>query len=133
MGVAQMETMDKIAGVIKTTNPSTHTIISISSQKGRAKQMNKGAKKATGTILYFLHADSFPPQNFDSLIISEVQKGNLAGCFCMKFDHPHWWLRLAGWLTQFKSKACRGGDQSQFITRKLFNDIGGYDGKLYYL
>jgi len=97
------------------------------SEKGRAKQMNLGAKQATGTILYFLHADSFPPKNFDQLIINEVEKDNLAGCFRMQFDHNHWWLRLASWLTQFRWRACRGGDQSQFITKSLFKKIGGYD------
>jgi len=99
----------------------------ISSEKGRAKQLNKGAKIANGDILYFLHADSFPPKDFDALIISEVKKGNRAGCFRMQFDSSHWWLRLASWLTQFSWRACRGGDQSQFITKDLFDDIGGYD------
>ncbi|WP_204343973.1 TIGR04283 family arsenosugar biosynthesis glycosyltransferase [Psychroserpens algicola] len=95
--------------------------------KGRAKQMNFGAKHATGRILYFLHADSFPPNRYDQLIIDEVKKGHQAGCFRLKFDSNHWWLRLASWLTQFSWRACRGGDQSQFITRELFDDIGGYD------
>ena len=99
----------------------------ISSEKGRAKQMNYGASKASGEILYFLHADSFPPKNFDKYIISEVEKGNPAGCFRMKFDRKHLWLQLAGWFTRFSWRACRGGDQSQFITKKLFEEIGGYD------
>ena len=95
--------------------------------KGRAKQMNLGAKHATGSILYFLHADSFPPKNFDTLILNEVKKGNEAGCFRMKFNSNHWWLKLAGQLTRLSWKACRGGDQSQFITASLFNDIGGFN------
>jgi rSAM/selenodomain-associated transferase 2 len=102
-------------------------VILISSERGRAIQMNLGKQKATGTILYFLHADSFPPSDFDQLIINEVEKGNLAGCFKMKFDHQHWWLRLASWLTKFQWRACRGGDQSQYITKILFDEIGGYD------
>lgn len=99
----------------------------IHSLKGRAKQMNLGAKKAIGHILYFLHADSFPPKNYDQLIINEVNRGNQAGCFRLQFDSNHWWLRLASWLTQFSWRACRGGDQSLFITNALFKDIGGYD------
>lgn len=99
----------------------------LDSEKGRAKQMNLGAKEAKGTIFYFLHADSFPPNRYDKFIIDEVDKGNNAGCFRMQFDNNHWWLRLASWLTQFSWRACRGGDQSQFITRELFNDIGGYN------
>ncbi|WP_178990584.1 TIGR04283 family arsenosugar biosynthesis glycosyltransferase [Winogradskyella schleiferi] len=99
----------------------------ISSDKGRAKQLNTGAKHAKGEILYFLHADSLPPKDFDQLLINEVKKGNKAGCFRMQFDSNHWWLRLASWLTQFSWRACRGGDQSQFVTRALFDAIGGYD------
>lgn len=99
----------------------------LNSKKGRAKQMNFGAKHATGNILYFLHADSFPPKNFDELIINEVEKGHEAGCFRMQFDSNHWWLKLASWLTKFSWRACRGGDQSQFITKSLFDEIGGFD------
>jgi len=108
----------------KNTRPDIYLV---TSEKGRPKQMNLGAKQATGNILYFLHADSFPPKHFDELIIKEVQKGHLAGCFKMKFDSSHWWLKLASWFTQFSWKACRGGDQSLFITKDLFNTIGGYD------
>jgi len=102
-------------------------VLFLKSEKGRAIQMNIGAKSSTGRILYFLHADSFPPKQFDQLIINEVQKGHLAGCFKMTFNSNHWWLKLAGWLTQFSLRACRGGDQSQFITKSLFYKIGGYN------
>jgi len=102
-------------------------VMLLNSRKGRSKQMNIGARSANGNILYFLHADSCPPKHFDTYILQEVEKGNEAGCFKMKFDLNHWWLQLAGWFTQFSWRACRGGDQSQFITKSLFEDIGGYD------
>lgn len=97
------------------------------SEKGRAKQMNLGAKHAAGNILYFLHADSFPPKNFDKYIIEQVEKNNNAGCFIMKFNSSHWWLKLAGQLTRLPLKFCRGGDQSLFIIKPLFKTIGGFD------
>ena len=99
----------------------------IHSKKGRARQMNIGASVAKGEILYFLHADSFPPTHYDKHIIDEVKQNNQAGCFRLTFDNNHWWLRMASWLTQFSWRACRGGDQSQFITKALFEDIGGFD------
>ena len=99
----------------------------LDSEKGRAKQMNLGAKTSKGDVLYFLHADAHPPKDFDGLILKEISKGNKAGCFRMQFDSKHLWLRLASWLTQFNLRPCRGGDQSQFITQELFKDIGGYD------
>lgn len=106
---------------------NTKNITIISTLKGRAKQMNAGAAVAKGNILYFLHADSFPPKGYDQDIITEVSNGNLAGCFRMRFDSNHWWLRLASWLTQFSWRACRGGDQSQFITKELFEELGKFD------
>tara|TARA_R110002033_G_scaffold151783_1_gene188407 strand:+ start:2370 stop:3062 length:693 start_codon:yes stop_codon:yes gene_type:complete len=99
----------------------------LNSEKGRAKQMNFGANHAAASILYFLHADSFPPKNFDQFIIEEINKGHKGGCFRMQLKSNHWWLRLVSWLTQFNWQICRGGDQSLFITKDLFDDIGGYD------
>ena len=109
------------------TETNKTKIILLNSEKGRAKQMNSGVKSSTGNILYFLHADSLPPKNFDQFIINKVKKNNNAGCFKMQFNSNHWWLKLTGWLTKFNWRVCRGGDQSQFITKTLFNDIGGFD------
>lgn len=104
-----------------------HSVNVISATKGRAAQMNAGARIARNEILYFLHADSFPPKHYDVLIRKEVSQWNEAGCFRMQFDSSHWWLQLAGWFTQFEWRACRGGDQSQFITQNLFDELGGFD------
>ena len=115
--------ISKIENYIK----NRHHIVLISSELGRAKQMNRGRLQANGAILYFLHADSYPQKNFDQYIVEKVKKGNLAGCFKMKFSHSHWWLKLASLLTQFNWRICRGGDQSQYITTSLFDEIGGFD------
>ena len=102
-------------------------VVLLESEKGRARQMNHGAKHAKGSILYFLHADSFPPQRFDVLIVEKIQNDYKAGCFRMQFEHNHWLLRLSGWLTRFSWKACRGGDQSLFITKDFFDSLGGFN------
>ena len=41
------------------------------SEKGRAKQMNLGAKAARFKLHYFLHVDSIPPKNFDLHILEK--------------------------------------------------------------
>ncbi len=102
-------------------------VLLLHSGPGRAKQMNAGASAAGSDILYFLHADSVPPKHFDALILDKVRNGNRAGCFRLRFDYDHWWLNLAGWLTRFNWKICRGGDQSLFIKKSLFEQMGGYD------
>ena len=101
----------------------------IQAGKGRAIQMNAGAKTATGNVLYFLHCDSFPPQDFDRIIDDSVQKGNWAGCFRMKFDYRHPVLMVSQWFTRFNHISCRGGDQSLFVTKKIFDEIKGFDEK----
>nr|WP_294346983.1 TIGR04283 family arsenosugar biosynthesis glycosyltransferase [Prosthecochloris sp.] len=100
------------------------------SPKGRSIQMNRGADIATGTILYFLHADTLPPHGFTESIVNTVEQGRPAGCFQMCFDDPHWLMQTYGWFTRLPLMFCRGGDQSLFITRDLFNRIGGFNEKM---
>jgi rSAM/selenodomain-associated transferase 2 len=99
----------------------------VDSPKGRGIQLHTGALAATKDIFYFLHADSHPPQDFDLAIMNAVKSGESAGCFRMRFRSWHPWLIIIGWFTRFSWKASRGGDQSQFITRELYHQIGGYD------
>lgn len=101
--------------------------IVLQSQKGRAKQLNIGAKHAKGNILYFLHVDTFPPHNFDLQIINAVQSGNNVGCFQMKFDSNSRFLSFFAWFTKVNHTLCRGGDQSLFITKKLFQETTGFN------
>ena len=100
--------------------------ILLSAPKGRARQLNYGARAAKGNILYFLHADSFPPINFDKKVIHEIHNNN-TGSFKLKFEHPnHFLLKIASWLTQFNFKLFRGGDQSLFITKENFRLLNGF-------
>ncbi len=105
-------------------------IIVLQSEKGRAIQMNVGAQNASSNVLYFLHCDTFPPINFDYEIINHIKHGYLSGCFKMKFDSNHIILKVSQWFTQFNHKSCRGGDQSLFVEKQLFEKLNGFDEKL---
>jgi len=100
------------------------------SQKGRAVQMNAGAAAATGDILYFLHADTFPPNRFDKSIIDAISDGAGAGCFQLRFSSTHPVLRFYGWCTRFRTTFVRFGDQSLFVLAKNFQSVGGFDEEL---
>lgn len=100
------------------------------SQKGRAVQMNEGAAMASGDVLYFLHADTLPPQQFDREIIWNILNGSGAGCFQLKFSSDHPVLRFYAWCTRFNTTLVRFGDQSLFVTSDNFRKIGGFDEAL---
>jgi len=99
----------------------------INAPKGRSKQMNLGAEKAVGEILYFLHVDTFPPKDFDRCIINTFNPVNEAGCFQMKFDSNSRILKFFAWFTRFNISLCRGGDQSLFISKTLFQKMKGFN------
>jgi len=97
---------------------------------GRSLQMNSGAEIARGGVLFFLHADSFPPKDFYLKIFKSIRKNADAGCFRLKFDDPHPLLRLYSWFTMFDIDLFRYGDQGLFIKKSLFHDINGFDETL---
>ncbi len=102
----------------------------ISPQKGRAAQMNYGAANSNGDVLYFVHADSFPPVNFASDIIKAVNDGFDFGRYRTQFDSSKFLLKINAWFTRFNWFICYGGDQTLFITRKLFEQSGGFKNEL---
>lgn len=95
-------------------------------RKGRAVQMNEGARLAEGNILYFVHADSLPPATFPSDIMEAVKKGFSVGCYRLRFDLNHWFLKANAWFTRFNVNAFRYGDQSLFVTKILFQNVNGF-------
>ncbi len=109
---------------------STFPVTLCRSVKGRSRQMNAGAELARGEILYFLHADTLPPETFIDDIRSAVVSEKKAGCFRMDFDDDNPIMVLYGWCTRLPLMLCRGGDQSLFIERSLFTEINGFDENL---
>lgn len=97
------------------------------SEKGRSSQMNCGSSKAKGDVLYFLHADTTPPKHFDQIILGAIGNGIEAGCFRLKFDSEHFFLKASAWFTRFNMNWCRGGDQSLFISKKFFQSLQGFN------
>ena len=98
--------------------------------KSRAAQMNQGATLATGSILYFVHADTLPPKTFSTDVLLAVKNGFTFGRYCTEFDSQNILLKLNAFFTKFDLFVCYGGDQTLFITKQLFIQIGGFDANL---
>jgi len=99
----------------------------ISPKKGRAAQMNYGASIAKGSVLYFIHADTFPPITFTKDITEAVEKGFGLGRYRTKFHSHKWYLKINAWFTRFDWFVCMGGDQTLFVIRQIFEKTGGYN------
>jgi rSAM/selenodomain-associated transferase 2 len=111
-------------------------------QAGRACQMNAGAKKATGDILCFLHADTALPDDALSVIQDTLNDPKtVAGGFISIMRGP----TTTRWLTSFhnyiktyyapllfrphlffKGARLLFGDQVIFCRREQFMAVGGY-------
>ncbi|MBA7522804.1 hypothetical protein ES705_14924 [subsurface metagenome] len=104
-------------------------IISISSEKGRAKQMNAGASIARGEILIFLHADTKLPEDAFQKIRRVLEEGRyVGGAFYLRIDSDRVIFKLISHITSFLSRLTRipYGDQTIFIKKDYFNRIGRY-------
>ncbi len=99
----------------------------VSPRKGRATQMNYGASMAKGDVLYFIHADSFPPATFVADIQQAVKEGYDLGRYRTKFNSSKNILKLNAWFTRFDLFMCMGGDQTLFIRRQIFENYGGFN------
>ena len=103
--------------------------ITTRSDKGRAMQMNTGAKRASGDILLFLHADTLLPVNADKILIEAGnKKTDFWGRFDVHFNDPLWMFTLIASFMNGRSRLTGivTGDQAVFVSRNLFQLCGGF-------
>ena len=99
----------------------------VSSECGRAKQMNAGAAVAAGPAILFLHADSeLPDTGMDAVITAldarlwgrfDISISGKAKMFAVIAFFINWRSRLSGIAT---------GDQGIFVRRAAFERVGGF-------
>jgi rSAM/selenodomain-associated transferase 2 len=95
----------------------------------RAALMNAGARDARGDIIFFLHADSFPPPAALALIRGALSDPDVVGgAFAHRFVEPGWSLRAISWINRVRYRLTRHyyGDQGIFVRADVFRRMGGY-------
>jgi rSAM/selenodomain-associated transferase 2 len=101
----------------------------VSSERGRARQMNAGAAAATGEVLLFLHADTRLPAGACEAIRRALDDPSIVyGRFDVRFDNPSVIFRLIAGLMNVRSRwtgICTG-DQAILVARAAFQRLRGY-------
>jgi rSAM/selenodomain-associated transferase 2 len=102
--------------------------VAMTAPKGRAQQMNAGARVAGGDVFLFLHADTTLPVNGFELIRPAIESGCVAGAFDLAISSPRAAMSLIARVTSLRARLTRVpfGDQAIFVRADYFRAIGGY-------
>ena len=101
----------------------------IVASRGRARQMNAGARASHGDAIAFVHADTLVPPTFAADIASAlVDSGVVGGRFDVKLDDDALPYRIIGAMISLRSRLSRTGtgDQAIFVRRAVFDRLGGF-------
>ena len=95
----------------------------IAAPRGRASQMNAGGVMARGEVLWFLHADSTPPEDAVEKIRAALSDSrNAGGCFSLRYPKSEWIYRVTDSLGNIGVKifGFALGDHGIFCRRAAF-------------
>jgi rSAM/selenodomain-associated transferase 2 len=101
----------------------------VSSEKGRARQMNAGAAVATAEVFLFLHADTELPADADRLISTGLSTGQYSwGRFDVHIRGRARMFPVISAMINLRSRlsGIATGDQALFMTRAAFAAVGGF-------
>ena len=93
----------------------------IRSTRGRALQMNAGARAARGEVFIFLHADTRLPPKAERAV-GQAMGEHLWGRFDVRIDGRHPFLKVVAWAMNLRSRltGIATGDQALFVRREAF-------------
>lgn len=100
----------------------------IEGPRGRAFQMNAGARETHGEVLLFLHADTRMPSGWDAEVLDAICAGAVGGRFDVTLRGTHPFLPVVATLINLRSRWTRifTGDQAIFVRRDVFARLGGF-------
>ena len=105
-----------------------HDCIYLRTRPGRGHQLHSGASRATGDIVWFLHADAHPPESALASIRHVIAGGAVGGYFRFRFTGKlTWYKQLLAWFINVRSRfGVPYGDQGLFICRSDYAAVGGF-------
>ncbi|WP_022665465.1 TIGR04283 family arsenosugar biosynthesis glycosyltransferase [Desulfospira joergensenii] len=112
--------------------PGSRDLVLVESGKGRGIQMNAGAARARGDLLFFLHADTFPDRTGMEAMLQSFWQKSRPSTFCGAFDlHINSRKKIFRIIEKTASTRSRltripYGDQGIFISGPFFERLGGF-------
>jgi rSAM/selenodomain-associated transferase 2 len=99
----------------------------LSAPRGRARQMNAGARAAAANALLFLHADTTLPGDALALVADALAQ-RAWGRFDVRIDGRSRWLPVVAAFMNARSRltGIATGDQAIFVRREVFDAVGGF-------
>ena len=100
----------------------------LSSERGRAQQLEKGWRAVKADVILFLHADTkLPPAWASAVSTSLLDAGRVGGAFRLRLDAKGMTLRLVEFLARVRATliGLPYGDQAIFVRRSVLESIGG--------
>jgi rSAM/selenodomain-associated transferase 2 len=93
----------------------------------RGRRLDLAARQASGDILFFLHADSRPPERALELVRLTLARA-AAGAFSLGYEEATPALRWIAWWANVRSRLLKlpFGDQGLFCRREAYERAGGY-------
>ncbi|NUS53659.1 MAG: glycosyltransferase family 2 protein [Streptomycetaceae bacterium] len=101
----------------------------IHAPRGRARQMNAGARQTTGEVLWFVHADTtVAPAALGQIRACLTDPAVVGGGLSLRFDHRSPGLDLLAWASTRRARHLHQifGDQAMFVRRSVFTELGGF-------
>ena len=98
------------------------------SAPGRGRQMNLGARLATGRWLLFLHADARPEKGWVEAIETADRSKSVGGAFRFRLESGDAMARVLERCVALRVRllGLPYGDQGIFVRRETFEEEGGY-------
>jgi rSAM/selenodomain-associated transferase 2 len=98
------------------------------SERGRAVQMNHGAKNACGDILIFLHADNTISEEALITIEEAIKNGFIGGCLTQRIDCKRPIYRFIEGEGNIRARITKifYGDQGIFVKKDIFLKRNGF-------
>ncbi len=101
----------------------------VSSERGRAQQMNHGASLSSADVLLFLHADTLLPDDAANITTTALDNSQKKwGRFDVRLSGQHMWLRIIEFMMNQRSRltGIATGDQAMFVLREIFQQAGQF-------